>query len=124
METQEEFNKRWDTCRLCGVTKEKLEQQRKETGIWSDNYVMNGMCGVCRTEEKDRRDYKAAQEEGHITRDNNIMCPYCGHVREDDIAELHRNNTYDCYECDKESDLEIEYTAHYTTTKKEPEVKE
>lgn len=79
----------------------------------------DGYCLCCKFEKEkiqDReRDKKTALEDGSITRDNEIMCPYCGYV-EEDSCDYHNSSLFHCYECEKESELSIDYTPHFTTT--------
>ena len=56
-------------------------------------------------------------KDGKITRDDDIMCPYCGYVVDSIDGEMHSSSTWECPECEKESDLSVDYTAHFTTTK-------
>lgn len=44
------------------------------------------------------------------------ICPYCGNI--EDECDLNESGDYDCGDCGKEFHLEVEFTAHYTTTKK------
>lgn len=46
----------------------------------------------------------------------NIICPYCGH-EETDSWEWNKDHTYECGECGKKSDLTVDYTIEYSTSK-------
>ncbi|KKN97040.1 hypothetical protein LCGC14_0159970 [marine sediment metagenome] len=78
---------------------------------------MDGCCQVCREKREDESDFEEAKKEGKITRNDSIMCPYCGYVLENDSWEYNDSKEFDCPECDKKSELSVEYTPHYTTTK-------
>ena len=110
---KEEFDKRWNTCRYCGITTEDIEKD-KQFGNW----VIDGECRICRDKKEKESDFEEAKREGSITRDDSIMCPYCGYVDDEIEGEQHNCSTFDCPECEKESNLEVEYTSHFTTTKK------
>ena len=110
----EERQTKWNTCRICGYDERTKTDKQK--------YVMNGLCNKCREKEDRKYDFKNyAEKEGRVTRDDEIMCPYCGFVLEDDVFEYHDTSTFQCPECDKKSDLSVEYTAHFTTSKIEEE---
>ena len=113
---KEEFDKKWCTCKHCGITKQDIEKQRKE-GKYSHNYVMCGCCDVCKEKIQDKEDFEEAQDTGSVTRDDSIMCPYCGYVKESDVYEYNDDTSFECPECGKESELTIEATFHYTTKK-------
>jgi len=98
---------KWNTCRHCGI------KDKEETSNW----VMNSCCRKCNDKIDKKIDFNSAKEDGYITRDESIMCPYCGYV-DDDISECHDSKSFECPECEKESELSVEYTAHFTTTKK------
>jgi len=106
--SQEEFNRKWETCRSCGIKK----------GEKSDNYVIAGKCRECKEAETNKSDFEDAERNGSISRDNSIMCPYCGDV-DSDSWEHNDDNEYTCQSCNKTSDLSVEYTPNYTTTKRE-----
>ena len=53
----------------------------------------------------------------NLTRDE-IVCPYCGFVHDQDIWEWRDLATAECYECDETFNLEIEDTVFYYTTSK------
>ncbi len=100
----------WNTCKHCGAK----DKENK------DNYVINSCCSNCSDKIDKKIDFKSAQEDGCVTRDESIMCPYCGYVLDIDTQEYHDSKEFDCPECEKKSDLSVEYTTHWTTTKKEP----
>jgi len=52
--------------------------------------------------------------------DSGIKCPYCGNVYE--VCETVRDGPWTCDECEREFDIEVEYTATYYTTKLETEL--
>lgn len=117
MRTKEDFDKEWGTCKHCGITKEGITIKKAASTSYYYNYVMNGQCKICKDKKDREYDFKEASRDGSITREESIMCPYCGDVVEDDLSELHGDTKFTCYECDKESDLSVEYSASYTTTK-------
>ena len=119
MTTQEQLDKRWYTCRKCGITKEDLIKNKEKTGKFQSNYVSDGMCRICREIKENTDDFEEAKRTGAITRDESIMCPYCGFILDIDLFEYHNDSNFSCPKCDKDSDLTVEYTAHFTTTKKE-----
>lgn len=46
-----------------------------------------------------------------------IICPYCGHVNDDSEAFEHDSGeAWQCFECNKEFVLEIEYEPIYRTS--------
>ena len=47
------------------------------------------------------------------------MCPYCGDIVEDDVCEYRNDSSFHCSECGKDSDLNVDYTVHFTTTQRE-----
>lgn len=98
----------WNTCKHCGT----------KDGKDKSNYVMNSCCRNCRDKIDKKIDFNNAKKDGYITRDESIMCPYCGYVVDIDTHEYHDSKEFECPECDKESELSVEYTAHFTTTKK------
>jgi DNA-directed RNA polymerase subunit RPC12/RpoP len=104
---------KWHTCKHCGHKEERNE------GKFDCNWVIDSCCKKCRDKIKNESDFKEAQEDGKITRDNSIMCPYCGYIDEYDIYDYKDSNKYRCSECNKESSLSVEYTVHYTTEKVE-----
>lgn len=103
-----DFDKRWKTCATCGT----VDGQDKS------NYVYSGKCRKCRESSDNAYDFKQAQENGSIRRDDSIMCPYCGHVLTD-VFEEHNSKTFTCGKCERDSDLDVEYTVHFTTTKRD-----
>lgn len=52
--------------------------------------------------------------------DHNIKCPYCGSVYE--VCETVHDGGWTCDECEREFNVEVEYTATYYTTKLETEL--
>jgi len=116
--TKEERDREWETCRHCGITKTKIKELKEQTGKYSSNYVMDGQCKECRNKKENESDFEEAELNGTIRRDDSIMCPYCGYVDDEIEGEQHNCSTFDCPECEKESNLEVEYTSHFTTTKK------
>ena len=109
-EMKERYDKNWKTCKHCGV----------KDGEVKGNYVMDGSCRKCRERIDREFDFNYSKENGgSIRRDDDIMCPYCGYVLEDDTYEYHNDKSFDCPECGKTSDLEVEYTTHFTTSKRE-----
>lgn len=104
----------WYTCKACGFKDRKINPSITSYRVW----VIDGECNICRNKRIDAQDFAEAQRDGTISRDNEIMCPYCGDVNEDSW-EYSKHHTYTCPNCDEESDLEVEYTANYTTTKRE-----
>lgn len=116
---EEDFEKRWNTCRYCGITKERLKELKEQTGKCQSNYVMDGICRTCREKKQDESDFEEAKKDGEITRDESIMCPYCGFVVDNDLGEYNEDDSlFDCPECDQKSELYIEYTTHFTTKKR------
>ena len=101
---------KWKTCRYCG---------HKEDSVRDNNWVMDSECRKCRKKNKDAYDFKEAQKDGRVRRDDSIMCPYCGYILEDDIYEYTRDSTFTCPECEKKSDMSVESTMHFTTSKVE-----
>ena len=118
MKTKQELDKEWNTCRYCGITKEKIQEQKENSDKYIYNYVMNGECNICRDKRKDKSDFEEAKKEGEITRDDSIMCLYCGYVQEDDVYEYANSSEWNCPECNKDSKLSIESTMHFTTSKR------
>ena len=108
---QEDMDKEWNTCRYCGITREKIKEQKQS------NFIIMGRCDKCMTKRKNESDFEEAKRDGEITRDNSIMCPYCGDITDDDLGEYRDNDSFTCIECEKESKLSIEYTVHFTTEK-------
>lgn len=98
----------WNTCKTCGV----------KDGEHPSNWVMDSECRICRKKREDELDFAEAEENGTITRDDSIMCPHCGYVNEE-VFEEHDSKSWTCPNCEKESDLSVEYTTHFTTTKTE-----
>jgi uncharacterized Zn-finger protein len=86
-------------------------------GTKRGNYVLMDMCRECREKNERAQLFAEATENGTVTCDGEIMCPYCGDVYED-IGELHDSIRYECDACGKTSDLSFDYTTHCTTTKK------
>ena len=82
---------------------------------------MMGCCNKCRTDRERKQEFEYSKKEGKATRDDEIMCPYCGYVDTTDIWECHNSKSFECPECEKESELSVEYTAHFTTYKKDEE---
>lgn len=108
----EEHRRQLNTCKDCGFQDEEL------TGIKNHNqYVIGGICNKCTKKRDIAYDFNEAKENGRVSRDKEIMCPYCGEV-DSDSWEHNDSSTYTCPHCDEESDLEVEYTANYTTTKR------
>jgi len=107
-ECKKKRDDKWHTCRFCGV----------KDGEEKYNFVFMSCCERCRKKNEDKSDFEEAEKEGKITREDSIMCPYCGDVQTNDIYAYNNSDTYQCPECDKESDLSIEVTYHYTTRKK------
>jgi len=110
----------WYTCRTCGVTQEQIDNKRKSRE-YIHNYVLDGKCHVCRDKEDIAYDFATAKKEGEVTRDDSIMCPYCGDVISDDLYDYHEDRVYECEECGKTSDLSVDYTVHFTTVKQDDE---
>lgn len=52
--------------------------------------------------------------------DSGIKCPYCGNLYE--VCETVHDGGWTCDECEREFDVEVEYTATYYTTKLETEL--
>ncbi len=82
-----------------------------------EDWVMDSYCRECRKNIENKIDFDSAEEDGYIRRDDSIMCPYCGYVLENDSWEYDGSKEFDCPECDKKSELSVEYTPYYTTTK-------
>jgi len=115
---ESEHRRLLNTCRHCGFKDEAL------TGIKNyHQFVIGGICNKCTKKRDIVYDFNEAKENGRISRDNEIMCPYCGYV-DSDSWEHNDSSTYNCPECGEESELNVEYTANYTTTKKEIDKKE
>lgn len=106
---KKEKDRDWKTCRICGIF---------DNDNLKHNYVINSICRDCREKKENKEDFDEACINGEITRDNNIMCPYCGNVNEDSW-EYNDCDKYTCGNCDRTSELSVEYTTHYTTKKKE-----
>ena len=106
---RKKLDDRWNTCEQCGVKK----------GEDKYNFVYDGKCRKCRDRIDKAYDFERAKEDGHITRDDSIMCPYCGRVVDQDLYDYHDSKCFECPECDKVSDMEIEHTLNITTTKRE-----
>ena len=100
--------KEWSTCRKCGAV----------DGEDKSNYVHSSLCKKCTDKRESELDFEHAKENDYVTREESIMCPYCGYVEDMDIQEYHNCKSFNCPECEKESSLEIEYTSHFTTSKK------
>lgn len=109
--SNEDFDNKWHTCWVCGYDDRTKTDKNK--------YCMSGICNVCRKKRDREYDFKQGQEHGSCTRDDEIMCPYCGYVQDQDVFEMHDSTSFTCPECDKESDLDKEYTTHFTTTKRD-----
>lgn len=105
----EERENRWHTCKHCGY------DDRTKTDRY--NFVMDGCCRKCRT--RISREVEFKNSDGSCKRDDEIMCPYCGYVEEDDCYESNNSKSWDCPECGKTADLDVEYTTHYRTTKRD-----
>lgn len=52
-----------------------------------------------------------------ITSNDSIICPYCGHKHCDDLPYTDATKEFDCENCGKEFQLEIETTISYTAQK-------
>lgn len=99
------------TCPIC---------EKEENKYWIENYGMCIWCKMKSDEQKNNEyDKKEALSKGEISRDNSIMCPYCGAIFEDDIGELQNNDEFECDECEKVCDLSVDFTVHWTTSQKE-----
>lgn len=94
--------------------------KKEENKYWIEK---DGMCIWCRfkaqQQKENEEDKKQALSDGKISRDNSIMCPYCGEIFEDDTNELRNSDKFECYECEKVSNLSVDFTVHYTTSIKE-----
>jgi DNA-directed RNA polymerase subunit RPC12/RpoP len=113
MMNDEEHKRQLNTCRDCGFQDEDI------TGIKNHNkYVIGSICNECTKKRDIAYDFNHAQEHGSVRRDNEIMCPYCGSI-DGDSWEHNDSSSYTCNSCDETCDLEVEYTPHYTTMKRE-----
>lgn len=48
--------------------------------------------------------------------DNELKCPYCGHINED--TDFNDNDVWECENCEKEFDVRAEYEPVYYVRKK------
>lgn len=103
--TEDKFH----TCRHCGI----------KDGEDTSNWVILNECRKCRQRREDESDYEEAKESGKVMRNGSIMCPYCGYVQTDDVYEWDRHTEWVCPACDKKSDLAVDYTVHFTTSRRE-----
>jgi hypothetical protein len=99
----------WHTCKHCGI----------KNGEDISNWVFSYECRKCREKRENEQDFEESKKEGEITRDNSIMCCYCGYVDYDECYEYNNNDTWTCPECEKQHGLLVDFTTHYKTYKKE-----
>ena len=92
---------------------------------YSESVCWGGYCFWCYHEiqqQKEKEDeFYHAQKYGEATMDNKIMCPYCSEVVDCDASEYIDDDEFNCPECGKESDLEVEWDFRARTIKKEAE---
>ena len=100
-----------DVCKCCGVSRKEIIGS-----VWGGS--KGWTCNSCK-EEKDSEVRKEAfkkldGEEPDCTWTDEIICPHCGsRICSDDI---HESQDLECYVCEGQLALEIEYTASYSTT--------
>lgn len=102
-----------DVCSCCGISRKEIEGS-----VWGGR---NGwVCNPCK-EAKDREIRRAAferldGEEPNTSYRDEIICPHCGsEICRDDI---HESQDLECYVCEGEFSLEVEYTPSYSTVVK------
>ena len=76
-------------------------------------YQFQEMCWSCDEKHKIKEIWDYAKDNGQVTDEKYVLCPYCGsHYGEDD---LHDSTTLTCDECGKKFKLEVEYEVKYST---------
>jgi DNA-directed RNA polymerase subunit M/transcription elongation factor TFIIS len=95
----------------------------EETNYWIKKW---GHCVWCQfkieDEQRKKHECEDAIKEGEGKSKVGIICPHCGYMIEDDLQEFDRG-IHKCDECNKEFELEIEWTATYSTCKVEGDSK-
>jgi hypothetical protein len=103
----------WHTCKYCGY--DDRDESKKIRGKW----CMDGVCNACRLKKEREREMHYAKEEGKTTREDEILCPYCGFAETDELYDYRDGDDWTCPECDKKCDLSVEVTYTFTASKKE-----
>jgi hypothetical protein len=101
-----------NTCRQCKCTRASLSEPP-----WGGS---NGwLCQPCA--EADRlKDLKAAMKKHKDMRsydflnNDTIICPHCG--TDNGCDDFHESSDTECHLCEKRFDVEVEYTASYSST--------
>lgn len=91
--------------------------------VYKDIHGDDVLCLNCRIKENRqddiRRESKYIVENGEGSSELGIICPYCGYCDEDfDYGEDCNAKTWTCYECEKEFDLEIDWTPRFYVKKR------
>lgn len=100
-----------DVCKCCGTSRKEFEG-----AVWGG--TKGWTCKPC--EEKRmlsiRKEAfeKLDGEEPDTSYTDKIICPHCGSINSN--SEIHESQKLECYVCDGEFSLEVEYTVSYSTT--------
>jgi hypothetical protein len=93
---------------------------RKETKYWIEKY---GHCWSCQheieTKQAREEEKQRAIRDGEGSSEHIIICPWCGYGFEPDGEWNEGGTGIECDECEKEFDLNVDWTPTYTTTKSE-----
>lgn len=88
---------------ICECGRKKLELVKK--------------CSICRENDKIKEIWDRSKEDGEITYEKYVICPYCGHHYGED--DLYESTELTCDECGEDFKLEIDYDINYSTYTKE-----
>ena len=108
-----------DVCSSCGCSRKDAGN-----GVWGGMYGWT--CNSCKeaNDSEMRREAfeKLDGEDPDCSYQDKIICPHCGsEVSNDDI---HESQDMECYVCEGEFSLEVEWTPSYSTTVKGDRIKE
>jgi hypothetical protein len=102
-----------DVCCCCGISRKEIKG-----AVWGGS--SGWTCKPCREAEdlEIRREAfeKLGVEEPDCSYTDKIICPHCGSIINND--DIYESQDLECYICKGELALEVEYTAHYSTTVK------
>jgi DNA-directed RNA polymerase subunit RPC12/RpoP len=76
-------------------------------------------CDQCRDKAERVREWQNEQFQG-----NEIICPWCGYKNRDSWEQEDSDDEYECPDCGKVFELEVEHEVSYTTRKPEDKYSE